>query len=371
MTTKNLLVAGLLVLGAIAVITPADASAVICDAKCQLEKLCYNVNCDVPCPRADLSASVCIPVCPVYSGSSSWVCPQPPNPCYTWDRLFTVACPICPYPITLESACPAPCREVSNLCGLCDAITPNPYPCGPAPPLCDLRTRECYTVPIGWECTANDQNPEGLVPATVDYAQDMGAISCGLIGGTAMTALEQTSDSAYFAASQAFATYDYVASLQLELSTQAFNDHGLVDAAKATATNEVLLACAFALGGYTCAAGEETPVACPADVPSSGGVLGATLAFADASCSNVATGGTASAAAAQAIAADAVAAGGSLADQVADSVTGFAEDRASDAGAFVSETEGNAATVVAVAEATVDAAEARTCTYLVGTSSCI
>jgi hypothetical protein len=356
----RILLAGLFVAAALANITPATAQSLeTCTAPCTLDKVCQAVNCDIPCPRAEVS--VCVPVCPITH--TQWMCPQPPDPCQILQRSVD-PCAVCPWPPALDVSCGPVCEDARSLCGVCYAFAMTPNPCYPT--VCDLRDRACYDVPIGWECYANGNDPPGLIPATLDYVQDMGTVVCGLAGGLTMTALEQASDTAYFGVKQGLDTVDHVRNLQIYIGGQ-WDDHGLVQDVLGTVADQGNLACDYLLGGPYCFAGSgPAPGQCAVDLPDSGGVVGATLAYAETACAYADGEAAAIADDAQAIAGDAVATAGSIAAQVEAWAQAYVDARADDADAFKDETEANANTAVTVVTSSAQAAKYETCTYLFG-----
>lgn len=395
------------------------------DAVCATQN---TVNCDIECHWAAATSGAdvrsCIPVCPAYAGSyacspciqprvddltwasTAYACPLPctqwyegSNPCVPclqtlaspatsavapviacprppcdyWNMLVGTTCPVCPWPPSTLQACHAICPEgARELCGLCDRFATDPCePCNVLLPsvACD----PCSTVPCTI-CTATfpdcmpcppipGEGEGGLVPVTIRYGNDMEAIACGAVHDEAVIVL-----------AQAGATTDYVTGQVPPVPCRGGcrltlpPDHGLVDSLADTGATTAVLVCDFTLGAGTCTTENwQEAGTCPADVPESGGVVGATLDLAEVSCQVAEQGAAESAAAAQAIAADA--------DARADALVAYAEaeaaSRVAAAEAFAATTAANADAAAGTAVAAAQAGVATTCAYLVGGSSCV
>lgn len=408
MTTKNLIVAGILVLASLAALPVAsaallpDVSGPSCSVDCIKEKACdaASLNCDIQCTYGASGADVasCAPICPMVASTGSYACPGPicpvlstdgqsayycPPPCTTvqygsasiqcprpicayWDALFASHCPVCP---PNSQSCTAICPSAANLCGLCDMKAV--HPC--SVPVC-TRERDCYPGPIPVTCTTGPDHGDGVIPDTEDYATEMAIVTlCVIVLPEGNVVLEQVGDTAYFAVTEAYATADYAGDLlTVGCCVSAFNDHGLAAAVVGTAGTEAALACDYlADAGPTCYGGSgPSPAACPYSPPTSGGVVGDTLAFGDASCGNGLGGAGAASGAAGAIAADLQATATNTVNGLAGSVGGFAGDRAADAGAFAAETQGNAQDGASYALAGAAYAKDATCSFLFGNTAC-
>ena len=409
MTTKNLIVASILVLASLAALPVAaaadlpDVAAPSCSVDCIKDKVCAygEVNCDIECAYTMDSSGIgtCAPICPMLaSEGASYACPAPcplslsgtqsayicPLPCvspyYTgaiacprppcdYMRALGTPCPICPGPSGSMQACSVCPSGVSDLCGYCDRLAADPC----ETTIC-IRDRECYPEPVPITCTVGPDSGDGVIPDTIDYASEVAIVTlCVIVLPQGNVVIEQVGDTAYFAVTEAYATVDYAEDyLTVGCCVRAFDDHGLTATVVGTAGTQAALACDYlADAGPLCYGGTSpSPGNCPATPPTSGGVIGDTLDFGAASCGNAAGGAGGSSVAALAIAADAQAAATGAVSGVAGSVGGFADDRAADAEAVAAEKQGNAEDGASYVLAGAAYAKDATCTYLFGNTAC-